>query len=297
MIIIIDTREIELIKYMQFYIETKPVYKEIVLKIEPLPIGDIIIHDGTKERIIIERKSISDLSASIKDGRYEEQSYRLMGLPIPNHNIIYLIEGDINKPNIFKGKIDKTMLYSAMFSLNHNKGFSVFRSFSMDETATIICNMANKLEKNDLAGKSPYYSCNIDLNKFNEKEFKEKESNDNFQNDVILSTDEKEEELKDSQQSATHTIQEPYCSVVKKIKKDNITPENIGEIVLCQIPGISSINAVAIMAEFKTLSNLIKRIQEDVLCLNNITYTSSKDQTRKISKTVIANVIKYLRAV
>jgi len=292
MIVIVDTREIELIKYMQFYIETKPIYKDIVLKIEPLPIGDIIIHDGTKERIIIERKSISDLSASIKDGRYEEQSYRLMGLPMPNHNIIYLIEGDMNKPNIFKGKIDNTMLYSAMFSLNHHKGFSIFRSFSMDETATVICNMANKLEKNDLAGKSPYYSCNIDINKFNEKESKEKETND----EVILSTDEKEEEekLKDSQQSAAQTIQEPYCSVVKKIKKDNITPENIGEIVLCQIPGISSINAVAIMTEFKTLSNLIKRIQEDSSCLNNITYTSSKDQTRKISKTVIANVIKYL---
>ena len=34
-----------------------------------------------------------------------------------------------------------------MFSLNYYKGFSVFRSFSLEETATLICNMAYKLEK------------------------------------------------------------------------------------------------------------------------------------------------------
>ena len=40
--------------------------------------------------------------SSIKDGRYEEQSYRLNGLSHHNHNIVYLIEGDVNKVNRFK---------------------------------------------------------------------------------------------------------------------------------------------------------------------------------------------------
>jgi ERCC4-type nuclease len=82
---------------------------------------------------------------------------------------------------------------------------------------------------------------------------------------------------------------------VKKVKKDNITPNNIGEILLSQIPGISSISALAIMAKFKTLSNLITQIKEDDDCLQNITYINSKNQTRKINKTIVANIIKFLK--
>ena len=33
-----------------------------------------------------------------------------------------------------------------------------------------------------------------------------------------------------------------YTNVVHKVKKKNITPENIGEIILSQIPGISTNN-------------------------------------------------------
>ena len=56
---------------------------------------------------------------------------------------------NLDENNYFKSRNDneKMMAYSAMFSLNYYKGFSVFRSFSLDETATIVCNMAYKLEK------------------------------------------------------------------------------------------------------------------------------------------------------
>ena len=77
--------------------------------------------------------------------------------------------------------------------------------------------------------------------------------------------------------------------------KENITPENIGEIMLCQIPGISSTSAVAIMAVFKTFQNLIIKINENEACLKDISYVNSKGQTRKVSKTVTTNIIKYLK--
>ena len=111
----------------------------------------------TEDKIIIERKSVNDLLSSIKDGRYEEQSYRLNGLTHHNHNIVYLIEGDLNKMNRFKvdTSAEKLTMYSAMFSLNYYKGFSVFRSFSLDETANIVCNMAYKIGK-DLT-KKPFF--------------------------------------------------------------------------------------------------------------------------------------------
>jgi len=272
MIIKIDTREQELFNKCQSTVDAVPKYTNIKLLFQTLPLGDIIINDGTNDCIIIERKTLSDLAASIKDGRYEEQSYRLNGLPHHNHNIIYLIEGDINRFNTFKERIDKQTLYSAMFSINYFKGFSVMRSNNIEETAMIACNMTYKLVGGLKAGKLGFYSNNslIKQNEFTSGDQNNKE-------------DDKEPTEKD------------YCSVIKKVKKDNITTENIGEIMLCQIPGLSSASALAILAQFKTLPNLIKSIQEDENCLNNICTTDSKGKSRKISKTAIATIIKFLK--
>jgi hypothetical protein len=85
-----------------------------------------------------------------------------------------------------------------------------------------------------------------------------------------------------------------YVNVIKKIKKENITPDNIGEIMLCQIPGISTVTALAIMAKYNTLPNLIKEIENNNDCLNNISYSNDKGQQRKINKTSISNIVKFL---
>jgi hypothetical protein len=85
-----------------------------------------------------------------------------------------------------------------------------------------------------------------------------------------------------------------YISVVKKVKKENITPDNIAEIMLCQIPGISSVTAVAIMDRFKTIPNLIQEIQQNDNCLKDLSYQNTKGQTRKINKTSLANIVKFL---
>lgn len=243
-----------------------------------LPIGDIIISNEKEDIIIIERKTIHDLQASIRDGRYEEQSYRLNGLPNHNHNIIYLIEGDINKLNTFI-KVDKSALYSSMFSLNYYKGFSVFRSFSLEESATIICNMTYKLEKETGTSKKAFYQ-NININPIIEKTIDL--INDSVNHNILENCDNIESSEKD------------YVSVIKKVKKENITPDNIGEIMLCQIPGISSVTALAIMEKYKTLPNLIKELESNNECLKDISNTNAKGQTRKINKTSIANIVKFL---
>ena len=273
MIIKIDTREHDLLQQVTQLVANIPIFKNIVIKSETLPIGDIIISDDKEDKLIIERKTVSDLLSSIKDGRYEEQSYRLNGLNHHNHNIVYLIEGDVNRVNRFKtdNKVEKLTLYSAMFSLNYYKGFSVFRSFSLEETATIICNMSYKLNK-DLS-KKPYYQ-NIE--------------------DVQLITDKKEENEEQNVNNANNVVEKDYVSVIKKVKKENITPDNIGEIMLCQIPGISSVTALAIMEKYNNLPNLIKELELNNGCLKDISSTNAKGQTRKINKTSIANIVKFL---
>ena len=139
MIIKVDTREGDLLRHINGLVANIPIFKQLVIKSETLPIGDIIIADENEDKLVIERKSITDLLASIKDGRYEEQSYRLNGLNHHNHNIIYLVEGDVTQANRFKSdnRVDKLTAYSAMFSLNYYKGFSVMRSNCLEETADI----------------------------------------------------------------------------------------------------------------------------------------------------------------
>ena len=274
----IDVREHELLSKCQNTVSAVSNFKDLKFIVEQLPLGDIIINDGQNDIIIIERKTLSDLAASIKDGRYEEQSYRLNGIPHHNHNIIYLIEGDFNRFNTFRERIDKQTLYSAMVSIHYYKGFSVMRSNSIEETALIVCNMAYKLNKDKT--KMGYYS-NVLLN--NEKEKEQSTNGDNNLDTTVSST---------PNQTNT-TSEKDYCSVVKKVKKENVTPENIGEIMLCQIPGISSASALAILAEFKTLPNLIKCVNEDPFCLNTICTTDTNGKSRKISKTSIATIVKY----
>jgi ERCC4-type nuclease len=163
-----------------------------------------------------------------------------------------------------------------MFSLNYYKGFSVFRSFSLDETANIVCNMAYKMGK-DLS-KKPYYE---------NKPCVEMPINQSG-GDIKDETDETDvsEEIQ--------ATEKDYVSVIKKVKKDNITPDNIGEIMLCQIPGISSVTALAVMEKYKNISNLIKEIEANNETMKDLSYTNTKGQVRKINKTCIANIVKFL---
>ena len=277
MIIKVDNRESELLKQIQNLVLFIPSFKQLKVEIANLQLGDIIISDNNEDKIIIERKCLNDLIASIKDGRYEEQSYRLNGLDHHNHNIFYMIEGDVNKPSRFKdNNIEKLTLYSAMFSLNYFKGFSVTRTLSIEESAIVICNMANKLSKSERKG---YY-----------ENVKSDEEN------VIIIDEENVKSNEENVKSDKENVKsdKDYIHVVKRVKKENITPENIAEIMLCQIPGISSVTAIAIMDKFKTIPNLINEVQQNDDCLKDISYINSKGQSRKINKTSLLNIVKYL---
>jgi len=282
MIIKIDSREQELLGEINKLVLFIPIFKQLKVVTENLPLGDIIIADEKEEKLIIERKTINDLLASIKDGRYEEQSYRLNGLEHHNHNIIYLIEGDVNRVNRFKdSQLEKLTSYSAMFSLNYYKGFSVFRSFNLNETALIVCNMAYKLEKSISSGKQGFYQNSKQIKSTEESVPTSTSDNTPLEND---SEDDNEEK----------NSAKDYINVIKKVKKDNITPDNISEIMLCQIPGVSTVTATAIMGKYTTLANLIKELETNNDCLKNISYTSTKGQSRKINKTCIVNIVKFL---
>jgi ERCC4-type nuclease len=147
--LLIDLREPKtLVNYIISLNETAT--NKITIVQKNLDIGDYVFYDevNAKELLIIERKSLADLEASIKDGRYSEQSFRLNETTLHNHNIIYLLEGAIIKYN---PKFRNT-LYSSLFSLNYYKGFSVINVLNQTETGDILLAFASKLLRENKPG-------------------------------------------------------------------------------------------------------------------------------------------------
>ena len=270
--LILDERERDL--YDECYSiqcsQTTPSY--VVLSKEVLELGDAIIKtDDNKNILLIERKPFSDLMASIKDGRYEEQSYRLMhssGYPL--HSIVYLIEGLFSQ---VRTPLEKKTIYSAITSLHYFKGFSTYKTSNIRETAEWLLLTADKIEKSFIKGKIPYYLTQPFL-KLYKSTNEDNSSNTEHSNEKEPSSSE-------------------YCQVVKKAKKENVRPDNIGEIILCQIPGISSTTAITVMKKFNNFPHFMEELKNNPNCIDDIQYEKN-GKLRKISKSSIENIRLFL---
>lgn len=152
MVLIIDYRESKLIDALNSINATHTT--------QNLLLGDAALHiDPTEEtstplvdsgehipEIIIERKTVPDMIASIKDGRYMEQKARLHASSVPNHNILFIIEGS---------RTGVANIHSTVFSLFYHSGFGILFSTSVNDTARIINSFERKLNKDPQ--KTSYY--------------------------------------------------------------------------------------------------------------------------------------------
>lgn len=264
--VIIDERETSL---YNMCLEHECLNKElIVLEKRVLQLGDILFtsDDETTTFLCIERKSLQDLLASIKDGRYSEQSYRLSNC-FPNpHNVVYLLEGMLSTVK------DKKLVISCIASLNYFKGFSVHRTISLAETAMYILCMADKMAREFKKGVRAYGSSKPDGSP-SPSPLNTPELNNTLTNPSV----EKPLESTD------------YCDVVKVSKKANITKENIGQMILMQIPGISSTTAVEIMKPFANFLEFVDRIRSEPEYLTQI-----KVNGRKIGSNVLKGINDFI---
>lgn len=246
------------------------------LRRERLVLGDAIMSDnGCRETdvVLFERKTLADFAASIRDGRYKEQSYRLnKHCELANHNIVYIIEGDLSKyadRSKCGNVITKKALYSAMFSMMFYRGFSVVRTANIRETADLILNFADKYDSTAENLRGFYYG-----------------NGANSPAAVAVAVADGDHD------NATNE----YAKVFKhKERASQITPENIGEIMLSAIPSVSAKAASTIMREFGTIALLIERMKQDRQCLDNLyIITDQTGSKRKLNKTSIDNLFKYL---
>ena len=125
---LLDTRESELIQRIPDSI------------VKQLPVGDIWI--GTNDQgimeggLIIERKSIRDLEASILDGRYKEQRGRILSFCQENKSQpMYILEGSLASGT---GRLQKKALMKFIHRLIFHYQIPVMQTQSVQETSELI---------------------------------------------------------------------------------------------------------------------------------------------------------------
>jgi ERCC4-type nuclease len=79
---------------------------------------------------------------------------------------------------------------------------------------------------------------------------------------------------------------------MKKVKRDNVTKENIGEFMLAQIPAVSPATAAAILKVYPTVLRLVAALKENPNCLDEVTLEGGK--RRRINKTAIEGIKEFL---
>lgn len=138
--LIIDCRETKLIECLNPYIEKN---ENITIETKQLDLGDIQLFKEEELIYIFERKTLNDLLSSIKDGRYTEQSYRLLN-NYHHSMVVYLIEGIMNT---VKTQQEKKIITSAMTTISLQKNCHLWRTSNTYETAENLILICEKLIK------------------------------------------------------------------------------------------------------------------------------------------------------
>jgi len=131
--LILDHREGKLKELFQNQLDIKLEYRN-------LEYGDFCIFNNEEPFIIIERKTLDDLSSSIIDGRYKEQKQKMLSL-VDRKNIYYIIEGTVkytdSKKNII-GSIINTMI---------RDDIKIFFTKDINDTYQLLLNIIHRVTK------------------------------------------------------------------------------------------------------------------------------------------------------
>ncbi|KAI9595078.1 hypothetical protein BDF19DRAFT_443380 [Syncephalis fuscata] len=131
--------------------------QDINVEVRALPLGDTLwIARGktsTGHRVellldvVLERKEIDDLIASIKDGRYHEQKHRLERCGLPH--IIYLVEGYTAEA---ARRFDQDQIDGILAAVQVSNGFFLKKTRNIDETVDYLTAITRYL-KSEFNGK------------------------------------------------------------------------------------------------------------------------------------------------
>jgi crossover junction endonuclease MUS81 len=153
MLLLVDYREKKIIERLQ---ETNTVENKstavingvkVEYRIANLQVGDFIIEKDNNKVLLIERKSIKDLCASIIDGRFREQKERLYDSIGDNEKILYIIEG--NKKAMVSGNLSNTIVESSIINLIFKHKYKCLTSLDENDTLDTIVLLYKKIVANE----------------------------------------------------------------------------------------------------------------------------------------------------
>jgi len=139
----IDCREKYVLK--DFLSRDLDIYKDkIEIISKSLELSDIIITAESINKILyFERKTLSDLTSSITDGRYKEQKNRLLS-NIDNNFITYIIEGDTINKSLLRNNTNVSSIY---FRTLYRDNIKLIFTNNIQETVTFILSLVCNIIK------------------------------------------------------------------------------------------------------------------------------------------------------
>ncbi len=144
--VLIDTREEELWEALAGWREP---FEGWQVQRVALDIGDIVVRRGEEDLVILERKTVEDLAASQKDGRYREQRARLLARKGAGVAVGYVLEAPAWSPTLSRtwcgGAFKETHLQNAVVRLQMRYGLAVYLAASVRETVMWIRRIAGAL--------------------------------------------------------------------------------------------------------------------------------------------------------
>ena len=127
MAVCIDFRERELIKHLH----------SLSPHVAALPVGDVVCRYDDGRAWAAERKTADDLAKSIIDGRWTEQTSRMMTSGYSR--VFYLVEGDLSSTNL-----PHETLLGACINAELRDGVHVVRTACVEETRMVVMQLVKK---------------------------------------------------------------------------------------------------------------------------------------------------------
>lgn len=303
----IDYREKRIIENITARLTAQPL-AHVTTATPNLEVGDIhLLAIGdlgqVQAQLIIERKTLADMVASVKDGRYREQKLRLdttvTGLPHPTR-YVYMLEGTSHPtPN------DLPQLFGAWISSQFRDDIPVIRTVSVEESCDFIMRLCDRMYKN-FAELFP--QCR---NQANAATATTTTKTITLTGGGNPSTQPTEQVVESGEDVRTVQVAGPgsggYLEAavggIKTKKKDNLTPALCQQLMICNIPGVSSTLAVPIMQHFGSLTNMVKYLSDEsqtteekkkVIGGIQLASQTSTGKNRTVGPAVASKIIEYL---
>ena len=269
----IDTRETT-----KDILENSSVIPADARVIEALDIGDYVFQVDGVPMIIIERKTVNDLAASIKDGRHREQKKRLEA-NYDKHQVVFLIEGNLqyNNSGYRFNHVDKQTVMSSIFNTMFRDRFHVFHTTGEQDTVHFLESLYTKIVKQTSEFLGFFQKPNVETHE---------DANEVAEYDVSRTS------------QLIHQNKPTKSKLISSVKSENTTPKMIFIAQLGVIQGVSDTVAQRISEKHSSMCELISFLKSLDVREKAIEYIcdikTSDVNGRRLAKTTAGYIVDYL---